>query len=133
MTKIIELEAVFDNFEKFMDFIETNLTSEGVANNKITEILTASEEIIINVINYAYPDKKGPLEITIENKTNCNSITFTDHGNKFNPLEKPDPDITLSLDEREIGGLGILMVKKLMDEVYYEFINNKNQLIIKKH
>lgn len=60
------------------------------------------------------------------------SITFSDSGKPYNPLEKPDPDVTLSAEERSIGGLGIFMVKKSMDDMRYEYKDGQNILTITK-
>jgi anti-sigma regulatory factor (Ser/Thr protein kinase) len=130
--KKIELNIALNSYERVMTFIESQLLETSVDNSDRIKILTASEEIIINIINYADSNHEGNLEIIFNQQHDSTSITFIDDGKLFNPLEKPDADITLSLEEREIGGLGILMVKNLMDEVKYEYINNKNCLTIIK-
>ncbi len=128
----IELEATLGNYESFMTFIESHL-ADILVDTKKMKVLTACEEIIINIINYAYPDTKGTLEITFEKKLQGITITFVDSGRRFNPLANPDADITLSIEERKIGGLGIFMVKKLMDDISYEYKENKNRLTVTKH
>lgn len=128
----IELPAVKDNFHKFIEFIETNLTILDFEQSEKMKILMACEEIIINVINYAYADLKGSLGISFVSNSLGIEMTFIDSGRKFNPLEKPDADVTLSLDKRTAGGLGIYMVKKLMDNISYEYIQNQNRLIVFK-
>jgi serine/threonine-protein kinase RsbW len=129
----IELKAILTNFDSFMDFIDSHLANAGVENSDRTKTLTASEEVIVNVINYAYQNENGNLEIIFETNSKSIELTFIDSGAMFNPLEKPDADVTVSLAEREAGGLGILMVKKLMDDVRYEFINNQNRLTVIKY
>jgi serine/threonine-protein kinase RsbW len=89
------------------------------------------EEIVVNVCSYAYTDD-GPFTITVDNKDQVISIVFKDSGIPFNPLERPDPDINLPLEDRQIGGLGIFLTKKLMDEVKYENSNGNNVLTITK-
>ena len=89
-------------------------------------IRLVSEEIIVNILNYAYLtlclwDEDG--EITLE---------FIDGGIPFNPLDKADPDISLPLEQREIGGLGIFLVREMMDDVAYTYVNKENRLTIKK-
>lgn len=128
----IELQATLGNYESFMAFIESNMTDTFNDTDKM-KVLTACEEIIINIINYAYPNGSGNLEITFEKNQNDIKICFIDSGRQFNPLAKQDVDITLSIEEREIGGLGIFMVKKLMDDIRYEYKENKNHLIVIKH
>lgn len=128
----IELDAKRDNFPKLMEFIEQSLILISVDNSTINLIMTACEEVIINVIKYAYPDKEGKLKIEVVYKPPKISLKFCDHGIKFNPLEIPEVDTKLPLEERELGGLGILMVRKLMDKVEYEYDGKENHLTISK-
>ena len=85
-----------------------------------------------NIASYAYQDEVGKAEIKVETDSKSISITFLDSGIPYNPLEKDDPDITLSAEERGIGGYGIFLVKKIMDDVKYEYKDNKNVLSITK-
>ena len=78
----------------------------------------------------AYPDKDGTIEAKLEKTENSIIFEFIDNGIKYNPLEKPDPDITLPPEERPIGGLGIYMVKEMTDEISYKRENNKNILTL---
>lgn len=89
------------------------------------------EELFVNIAKYAYDDT-GDVLIEVLFDKNKLILTFVDEGNPFNPLERDDPDTSLSSDERQIGGLGIFMVKKMMDKVKYEYKDNKNILIIEK-
>ena len=95
----------------------------------------AIDEIFGNIAHYAYGDKVGKATVRIEEYDNPKAIgiTFIDSGVAYNPLEKEDPDITLSAEEREIGGLGIYMVKKNMDTMEYEYSQGQNKLLIKKY
>jgi anti-sigma regulatory factor (Ser/Thr protein kinase) len=129
----IELQATLSNYEFFMAFIESHVSDTQIGDSDKMKVLTACEEIIVNIVNYAYPNKDGNLEIIFEKKSQDVTIYFIDSGMKFNPLAKPDADTTLSVEEREIGGLGIFMVKKLMDEIKYDYKGNKNCLSITKH
>ena len=95
-------------------------------------INTAWEEIFVNVANYAY-EEKGTVEITLSRTQDKITFIFRDNGVKFNPLEKEDPNITASSEEREIGGLGIFMVKKIMDECSYDYVDNHNVLTLVKY
>ena len=95
-------------------------------------IRLACEEIITNVTSYAYPeDADGFLDVDIQ-KTDRITIRFTDGGVPFNPLEHKKPDTTLPWELRHIGGLGIYLVKKKMDDVRYAYVDNKNVLTIEK-
>ena len=99
-----------------------------------TQIDIAVEEIFVNIANYAYNPEIGKAEIVVEitEKPVTVAITFEDSGVPYNPLEKQDPDITLNAEERDIGGLGIFMAKKSMDDIEYTYRDGKNILTIKK-
>jgi serine/threonine-protein kinase RsbW len=131
--KQLELKADLNNFEALMEFINSQLVNSGIDDYDKNKIMTACDEIIINIIKYAYPNHDGKLEIIFDINSQRIVIVFIDSGKKFNPLEKPDTDISLSLEERKTGGLGILMVKSLMDNVNYEYKDDKNRLTIVKY
>jgi sigma-B regulation protein RsbU (phosphoserine phosphatase) len=100
-----------------------------------TGVCVAIEEVFVNVARYAYKDGEGDAELTIGFNDESRTVTFIikDKGVPFDPLQKPDPDITLSADERDIGGLGIFITKKTMDTVTYAYENGENILtMIKK-
>lgn len=128
----IELKATRDNFNLFIGFIKSFLSNSGISSADEGKVLLASEEIIVNIIDYAYPLGNGTILISIYNTKNSIRVTFCDSGNPFNPLAAPETDINLPIDERGIGGYGILMVKKFMDSVQYEYKNGKNCLTIIK-
>ena len=98
-------------------------------------LCVAIEEVFVNVAHYAYGEGEGNMSLGIGFDEESRAITFrmTDKGIPFDPLKKPDPDISLSADEREIGGLGIFITKKTMDSLTYTYENNENNLtMIKK-
>jgi len=117
--------------DSFLD--ELSEKWEAVA-KRTFNINLALEEAVTNVINYAYKDNNEHLiilDFSLEDSEL--KIKITDDGIEFNPLLKEDPNTELSLEERKIGGLGIFFVKKIMDNIEYERINNKNILtLIKK-
>ncbi len=90
------------------------------------------EELFVNIASYAYPKGGGWAEIRACVEDGVGSITLIDGGIPYSPLAKPDPDVTLSAEDRQIGGLGIYMVKKKMDELTYERRDDKNVLTIRK-
>ena len=98
------------------------------------QVDVAVEEIFVNVASYAYAPGVGNVTIRVEIPDNPRTvvITFIDNGVPYDPLAKADPDVTLSAEERGIGGLGIFMVKKSMDDMVYEYKNGQNILSIKK-
>ena len=100
-----------------------------------TAICVAIEEVFVNVARYAYKDGEGDVELGIGFNKESRAVIFRmiDSGIQFDPLKKPDPDITLSADERDIGGLGIFITKRTMDSIEYAYENDKNILtMIKK-
>ena len=100
-----------------------------------TALCVAIEELFVNVARYAYPDGEGDMSLHIGFDNQSRAITFrmTDKGVPFDPLTKPEPDITLSAEDREIGGLGIFITKKTMDSLSYSYENGENVLtMIKK-
>lgn len=122
-----------ENYDVCAAFLEEQMEAAGFDRKNILKVITACEEIIVNVMHYAYGNGEGDLEISFADDREAIRIQFIDRGAPFNPLEKADADISLSAEERSIGGLGILMVKKLMDQVNYEYVDQKNVLtIIKK-
>lgn len=144
MKKTFECEATIENLEKVMGFVEEALESQQCDMARLMQITLAVEEIYVNIVHYAYgkldeggrpiPDTgTGPMELDLEADKGQVYLTFKDKGFPYNPLEKEDPDTTLSAEEREIGGLGIFMVKKSMDEISYDYKDGKNILTMMKH
>ena len=95
-------------------------------------IEVAVDEIISNVARYAYGDGVGNVTVNFASDEEGITLTVTDGGVPYNPLNKEDPDITLSAEERSIGGYGIFIVKKVMDDISYEYKDGKNILVMKK-
>ena len=143
MKKTFECEATIENLEKVMGFVEGELEALEWNHARILQISLAVEEIYVNIAHYAYgkldergkpiPDTgTGPMELDMEADGGQVYLTFKDKGIPYNPLERQDPDITLSVEDRDIGGYGIFMVKKAMDEVLYDHKDGKNILTLMK-
>lgn len=117
-----------------LGFVDETLESWGCPMKIQTALCVAIEEVFVNVARYAYQDREGGVTLGIGLDTESREITFrmTDRGVPFDPLKKPDPDITLSAEEREIGGLGIFITKKTMDTVEYTYENGENVLTMMK-
>lgn len=133
--KKITVPARLDELDHVLDFVNGELEANNCVIKEMLQIAIAVEEIFVNISKYAYLPEKGEAEIecSFYKEPKSVSICFKDKGVPYNPLEKPDPDISLSSEERKIGGLGIYMVKKSMDEVLYEYKEDRNILtIIKK-
>ena len=126
-----KVEALSD----VLGFVDRTLESYECSMKIQTAICVAIEEVFVNVAHYAYGDGEGDMMLGIGFDEESRNITFrmSDKGTPFDPLKKPDPDITLSAEEREIGGLGIFITKKTMDTVSYAYENGENILtMIKK-
>ena len=114
-------------------FIEDMAEKHGVDPSVIMNINLAIEEVVVNVMNYAYPkDIVGEVNITATYENRMLIFTIRDSGVPFDPTSATSPDIDLSVDERPIGGLGIFLVRQIMDEISYSYENNQNVLTLKK-
>ncbi len=133
--KELTLETTIENVDKVIEFVNKELDTFGCINKTKMEVNVATDEIFANIANYAYDNKIGKATIRVELKENPKAIviTFIDDGAPFNPLEKEDPNISLSAEERNIGGLGIYIVKKSMDKIEYEYKDKQNILKITKY
>ncbi len=135
MTNELEIEASRENLAEVQSFIEERLIAAGCPGKALLQIGVAVEEIFVNIANYAYAPGKGQARVRVDvgGDPPSTAITFIDSGIPYDPLARPDPDVKLSAEERNIGGLGIFMVKELMDEVTYEYEDGHNVLTLKKN
>ena len=133
MEKSIILANDISEISKLNGFIEEIGEEFSLPLDVVFNLNLVLEEAVVNVINYAYP-KEEHEEIYVSAKLNDGSIIFvvTDTGKEFDPTMAPEADITLSAEEREIGGLGIFLIRQLMNEVKYERIDGKNILTLEK-
>ena len=132
--KELTISASVDNIETVTDFINEQLEALDCPMKAQMQIDIAIDELFGNIANYAYNPEIGQATVRVEviEEPLAVVITFIDNGVPYDPLKKEDPDITLSAEEREIGGLGIYMVKKSMDEINYEYKDGQNVLTIRK-
>ena len=117
-----------------LGYVEQTLESYDCPMKTQMAICVAIEEVFVNVAHYAYGDGEGDMTLGIGFQEDSRTITFRmkDKGIPFDPLKKPDPDITLSAEERDIGGLGIFIAKKTMDTITYAYENGENILTMTK-
>ena len=128
----ILLEANIDNYAKLIDWLDKKCDDVRIESSYKTKLNIAVEEIFANVANYAYPTNEGNVKVEFKIiDVNQVKMRFIDAGTQYNPLEKEDPDVTLGVEDRPIGGLGIFMVKNYMDEVNYAYEHGNNILTIK--
>ena len=132
-TEKMKIEATVDNLHEVLAFVDEQLEAAESSMKAQMQIDLSVEELFVNIAHYAYTPNQGMAEISMEiDGDRMASVTFEDSGVPYDPLAKVDPDITLSADERPIGGLGIFMVKKNVDDIFYEHKDGKNILTIKK-
>lgn len=133
--KELVIAADRNNLLKVQSFIDEQLEDAGCLMLTQIAIDVAVEELFVNIASYAYVQEIGVAVVQVEMLDDPLSvkITFIDNGKQYDPLAKPDPDITLAAKERKKGGLGIYMVKNSMDDMRYEYKEGKNILTIKKN
>lgn len=132
--KELTIDAAIENIEKVTDFINDELEALNCPMKAQMQIDVAIDELFGNIARYAYNPETGRATVRFEIEKDPLSviITFIDNGKPFDPLQNADPDVTLSAEERSIGGLGIFLVKKTMDMIKYKYSDGQNILMIKK-
>lgn len=132
--KELTLAATIENIEVVTDFVNAELEALDCPMKAQIQISVAIDELFGNIAYYAYAPETGEATVRVETEQDPRAvvITFIDKGIPYNPLENAAPDINLSAEERQIGGLGIFMVKKTVDEITYRYEEGKNILSIKK-
>lgn len=135
MMKELSVDAVVDNIEPVAEFVNEYLEEHGCPMKVQMLMDIAIDELFGNIAHYAYHPEIGPATVRVEVTEPPLSVILTliDNGVPYDPLRAEDPDTTLSADERAFGGLGIYTVKKLMDDVSYEYRDGKNILRIRKN
>ena len=133
--KELTIAATIENIETVTDFVNEQLEAFDCPMKAQMQIDIAIDELFGNIAHYAYNPEIGEATVRVEviEDPMAVVITFIDNGVPYDPLKKEDPDTTLSIEEREIGGLGIFMVKKTMDDIAYEYKDGKNILTIRKN
>ena len=130
----ITLSATVENLQRVIDFATEKLEARDCPIKTSMQLELVIEEIFVNIASYAYRPETGDATFCMDFAENPDAVTLTfiDGGKPYNPLDKPDPDTSLELEERDIGGLGIFLVKKNVDEIFYERTDDKNILRMKK-
>lgn len=126
--------AALEDIGAATEFVEQRMEELDCSMRTIMQINVAIDELMSNIIRYGYKGRTGPVSLSFLVKEVPKRIylRFRDAGVPYNPLAKKDPDITLSAEERQIGGLGIYMVKKTMDDIQYQYEDGQNILTIMK-
>lgn len=134
----LKITASRENLAKVFDFMQTNLNTCNIPKKIMRQIKLCIEEIYMNIVNYAYNPKIGEARMNLQINKNDKLIKiiikFEDEGIPYDPTKKPDPNTNLErVEDAPIGGLGIYLVKNIIDNIKYERKNNTNILIIEKN
>ena len=130
----LTIDAKIENLPSATEFVTQALEAKNCPMKIIMQVELAVEELFVNIANYAYSPQVGSVTVcrSFEENPQALNLIFIDSGKPHNPLKHEDPDITLKAEEREIGGLGIFLVKKNVDEISYKYEDGKNILSVKK-
>jgi serine/threonine-protein kinase RsbW len=132
-TSRLKLPAKLENLQSFMKQAASYAAELGFMQKRIREIELAVEETIVNICSYAYHDGVGDIELICRDEGCLFIIDIEDYGKPFDILSLPEPDVTVGIMERQVRGLGVLLIKKFMDEVYYHREADKNRLSLILH
>ncbi len=122
--------AKLENLNNILDVINSAGEKANLSKKKLYQLRLISEEILVNIINYAYPDTEGDIFLKYEISEKKIDLLIKNKGIKFNPLEKELPDVNADLKDREAGGLGIFLVTQISNKVEYRYENSENILLI---
>ena len=128
----ITLQASLKHLSKINNFVRMWAQKAGLSSHSEKDLLLAVEEVYVNIVNYAYPKSKGKMSIYCDINGEELILKMKDDGLPFNPLQFPEPELSSHLEERKVGGLGIFLMQKLVDRVYYERKGNSNLLTLLK-
>ena len=127
----VQFTAKFEYLDEIREFVGDIARAGGFDDKDVYNIQLAADEAASNIIEHAYEGvSDGLLELSCGVKGNAITIILVDHGESFDPSEIPLPDLKADLSDRKIGGLGIFLMRKLMDEVHYETKPNKSNTLI---
>ncbi len=130
----LTVPAKIENLQKVMNFLSDQLDSVDYVMKSRLQLELSIEEAYVNIVNYAYKSEEGKVVICCDIDEHPLQVTmqFIDCGIPYNPLKNEDPDISLNVEEKEVGGLGIFLIKKNVDHIEYEHKDGKNILTIQK-
>ena len=128
------LPAELRSLELMTRFVRNGAEKHGIGSKDVNRIQLAAEEVLVNIISYAYPDKNGDIQITYEIMEDKGLVMkVIDWGIPFDPLSVAEPNIEAPIEDRKIGGLGIFIIRNIMDEVSYKREGCQNILTLIKH
>ena len=129
----LETEAVLENIPTITTFIEEKLAEFGADDEFRGKMGLALDEAVTNVVLYAYPEKKGLIRLTLKKTGETIVAEIRDQGTPFDPTQAPPPDLTVPLEQRKIGGLGIHLMRKSVDQLTYRHENGSNVFTFSKN
>ena len=130
--KTLDVPAADEKLNDVIAFMNAFLEAHDCPMKVQMQLELVVEEVFVNIAHYAYPDSAGMARLQLSARDGVLTLVFSDNGVPYDPLQKADPDVTLSADERQIGGLGIFLVKKNTDSVGYRYENGQNVLTLTK-
>lgn len=134
MEKKLVIENKIEQLALLPGFVEELCEELGLGMELVFNLNLVLEEAMTNVVMYAYPEGEShQIWLTVSEHEGVLSAVLEDEGTPFDPTQVPDADVSLSAEERQIGGLGIFLMRQIMDEVSYEYAGNRNRLLMKKN
>ncbi|RPI93028.1 MAG: ATP-binding protein [Chloroflexi bacterium] len=128
--KTVQFAAKFENLDEIREFVGDIARNGGFSDKDVYNIQLATDEAASNVIEHAYQNKPGKvLDLSCDMQGDVITIIMTDYGESFDPSEVPAPNLKADLSDRKIGGLGLFLMRKLMDEIHYEPGRNKSNVL----
>ena len=127
-----EIPAELEQIQKVSEKIEQCMKTHGWGEDAVLDVQLAVEEAVTNSILHGYDGTSGTIAIRIETTPHYITVEIADDAPAFDPLSVPDPDVNTDLEDRQIGGLGIFLIRRVMDEVSYRYEKNKNILVMEK-
>ena len=127
----LEIAALRENLAELFAFVEQALTRLHAPAANRDKLMMALDEVLTNVVLYAYPeDQRGTVSVCLYRDNHGITAEVVDHGKPFDPTTHPEPDVTLPIERRPIGGLGIHLTRKLLTRLQYDRENGKNRLVL---
>lgn len=126
----LELDANRENISALSAFVERFLSAYKIPEERRQKFLMAVDEAITNIVLYAYPDSAGKISVEAKEENGRLEISIVDKGIKFDPTEVPDPELEVPIEERQIGGMGIPLMRRFCDSLRYTRENDSNKLVL---
>lgn len=130
---MVEKKALAENIESLSNFSELALRKFEIPEDRRQELLMALDEAITNIVMHSYGEEKGNIKIVIREEGKCVEVELIDSGKLFDPTRYPEPDLNVPLEERQAGGMGVPLIRKLTDGMKYYHRDGNNHFILTKN